>query len=71
MTNRLHDTPNTEKRKSHSDWVDTQCKREVDEERESAKSPIVSDIGCPNDSAVSSQYNGESLDFGDSSVDFI
>lgn len=71
MTNRLQASQGRETRKTHSEWVNTQGKTEIEEVREVTESPIVSDIGSPNDSPASSQYKGESLDFGDSSVDFI
>lgn len=71
MTSGLHISPYTDTKKTHSEWVSTRRKTNVDEVRESTESPMASDIGSPHDSPTPSHYNGESLDFGDSSVDII
>ena len=71
MADGLHTSPQTDTRKPHSDWVSTRRHAEVDEVRESTEPPMATDIGHPHDSPASSQYDGESLGFGDSSVDFI
>lgn len=71
MTSELHTSPHTDTRKIHSEWVSTRRKTNADEVREFTECPMTSDIGSPHDSPTSSHYNGESLDFGDSSVDII
>ena len=71
MANGLHTSAQTDTKKPHSDWVSTRRQTEIIEVRETTESPMASDIGHPHDSPASSQYDGESLGFGDASVDFI
>jgi len=71
MANRLYISPDRDKKSPYSEWASTRCKAEFDEVRETSESPKVSDINSPTDSPVQSHYNGESLDFGDSSGQFI
>jgi len=63
--------PQTDTKKPQADWVSTRRQAEISEVHENTESPMASDIGSPHDSPASSQHTGESLDFGDSSVDFI
>jgi len=71
MTNRLNISPDRDKKSTHSEWASTRRKAAFDEVRETSESPMVSDINSPTDSPARSHYNGESMDFGDSSAQFI
>ena len=71
MVSRLHTIPQTDTKKTQSDWVSTRRQVETSEVRENTESPMASDIGSPHDSPASSQNYSESLGFGDSNVDFI
>mgnify|MGYP001550926873 CR=1 FL=1 len=71
MASGSNNIPKTDTKKPKSDWVSTRRQAEISEVRENTESPMASDIGSPHDSPASSQYNSESLGYGDSNVDVI
>ena len=71
MNNGLHITPERDTKKNHLEWASTRRKAEVDEDRESSEPPMTSDACSLDNSTASSQYNGESLDFGNAGADLV
>jgi len=71
MINRIHITPDRKPKKNHLDWPSAQSDTEVDGDHESAESSTINDMGSPCDSKTSTDYDGESLDFGDSGAELI
>ncbi|MDX2416440.1 MAG: hypothetical protein QNK19_03160 [Xanthomonadales bacterium] len=71
MTNRLHITPDRKNKKDHLEWPRTPGETEVDGDREPSESSMGDDICSPCDRTSSTEYDGESLDFGDSGANLI
>jgi hypothetical protein len=71
MTNRLNITPDRKPKKNHLDWPSSQIDAEVDGDHESSDSSTINDMCGSCESATSAEYDGESLDFGDSGAELI
>jgi hypothetical protein len=71
MTTTLHTSPVNQNTGNHLKQTGSRRNVETDEGNGSPLVPVESDICSPSDATESSQYDGESLDFGDAGMELI